>query len=136
MKTDLIILAIVSSSMLIKLSLNQAKGSRINADNFSQVVETPLQYATFLCLVMYMFRCGYKRSSEGTPRGGKFGLPIGLLMTAFKNADFYKLNQKRNFSDKVTGMSILYGSFMAGSFLSKNKGISVDTLKNLMPSQK
>ena len=53
-------------------------------------------------------------------------------MTAFKNASSYNMSKNKTFANKMIGLSILYGSFVTGSLLSKSKDFPIDTVKKMI----
>ena len=129
MNSDFLLVFVVSTAMLLKLGFNNENNKGFDSKTFERLVQTPLQCATFLCLSFYLFNCGLKNETQ---RGGAFGLPLGLLMTAFKNADGFNLRKEKGFSDKMVGLSILYGSFMGGSMIRKSRGLPIETITNLI----
>lgn len=129
MNSNFLIVFVVSTAMLLKLGFTKEKNSNFDSKTFERLVQTPLQCATFLCLAFYLFNCGLKNETQ---RGGAFGLPLGLLLTAFKNADGFNLKQEKSFGNKMIGLSILYGSFMGGSMIRKSRGLPIETIKNLI----
>ena len=132
MKSDYLILLVVSMAMLLKLAFSTDGSKNFDSEYFENTVQAPLQCATFFCLTFYLFKSGQKKDQDLLNRGGKFGIPLGLLMTAFKNASSYNMSKEKTFANKMVGLSILYGSFVTGSLLSKSKGLPIDTVKKMI----
>lgn len=132
MNSNLSVVILVSGIMMLNLvkSFQGERSINFSAENFDSIVKSPLEIATYFCLAIYLFQCGYNFNKDSDLRGRRKNIPTSLLFAMFGvgSAPFYLKKSKPNMQDKIIGSSALYGLFILGSKLGQ-KSIPISELQ-------
>ena len=119
MNSDIAVVSVVSGVMLFKLTktMQNTRSLDFSSDSFDNIVQNPLQIATYLCLAVYLFNCGRHKNRDAGLQGRGTGIPVSLMMAMFSTgaAPFTFYKKETNFNDKLVGTSLLYGLYLAGT---------------------
>ena len=117
MKQNLVVITIISCTMLYKLTSSMENVSQFDATNFDNLVATPLQFASYICLVFFLYKCGQNKHVESLTRGSSNSqsIPLSLLITIFTTSSGVYFNSNdTTLQQKVIGATGLYGAFVCG----------------------